>query len=143
MQHSAAFPRESPGYENLCPRRARDDAGLPAALRGMELRRTRARRGRRHPGPRADVQFAVYDDYGGAGNPHDLVIPVELQEDVPTFVWAGGVESFEGDAVLTRVSCQVQSNVDRAAASDRGSPAGRQRPASKWTRTWSSVRTVS
>lgn len=66
--------------------------------------------------PRADVQFAVYDGYGGTGNPHDLVIPVELQEDVPTTVWAGGVESFEGDAVLTRISCQVQPNVDRAAA---------------------------
>ena len=66
--------------------------------------------------PRADVQFAVYDGYGGTGNPHDLVIPVELQEDVPTTVWAGGVESFEGDAVLTRISCRVQPNVDRAAA---------------------------
>lgn len=69
-----------------------------------------------HDCPRADVQFAVYDGYGGTGNPHDLLIPVELQEDVPTTVWAGGIESFEGDAVLTRISCHVEPNVDRAAA---------------------------
>lgn len=54
---------------------------------------------------RADVQFAVYDEYGGLGNPHDLVTAIELHDDVPVTVWAGGIDSFEGDAVLTRISC--------------------------------------
>ncbi|WP_146234100.1 hypothetical protein [Curtobacterium sp. MCPF17_046] len=63
---------------------------------------------------RADVQFAVYDGYGATGNPHDLVIPVELHEDVPLTVWAGGVESFEGDAVLTRISCPAEPDAHRA-----------------------------
>lgn len=56
--------------------------------------------------PQADVQFAVYDDYGGLGNPHDLVVPLELHEGTPVTAWASGTESFEGDAVLTRVSCR-------------------------------------
>lgn len=54
----------------------------------------------------ADVQFAVYDDYGALGNPHDLVIPLELREGVTVTAWAGGIDSFEGDAVLTRISCR-------------------------------------
>ncbi|WIB36119.1 hypothetical protein [Curtobacterium sp. MCJR17_043] len=45
---------------------------------------------------RADVQFAVYDDYGATGNPHDLVIPVELHEDVPPHRLGGRRREFRG-----------------------------------------------
>lgn len=54
----------------------------------------------------ADVQFSVFDDYGDVGNPHDVVIPLALHNGVTVTAWAGGIDSFEGDAVLTRITCR-------------------------------------
>ncbi|MDP9738100.1 hypothetical protein [Curtobacterium sp. 260] len=75
--------------------------------------------------PSADVQFSVFDDYGRLGNPHDLVVSVDLHADEPLTVWAGGVESFEGDAVLTRISCVAAPDDDSTPSSIEGVAASR------------------
>ncbi|WP_153001744.1 hypothetical protein [Curtobacterium oceanosedimentum] len=75
--------------------------------------------------PAADVQYSVFDDYGRLGNPHDLVVPVELHADELVTVWAGGVESFAGDAVLTRISCPgADDDRTTSAASSRKQASG-------------------
>ncbi|SBN62365.1 hypothetical protein GA0004736_1266 [Curtobacterium sp. 9128] len=60
----------------------------------------------------ASVQFLVTDEWRDVPDPHDLVIGAPLQSSVPVTVFAGGVESFAGDATITQITCSSSDAPD-------------------------------